>query len=493
MMFDMLAEARDRGLMSGMTDNGAGGLSSSVGEMAELTNGARIDLSVAPLKYPGLQPWEILISEAQERMTIAVRPQHLAAFMELAQRREVEATVLGEFTDGGRFEVTYGEQDAVDLPLAFLHDGWPRRRLVARLSDPQRRPEPAAGAVGETLLAMLARPNIRAVEDVARGYDHEVKGLSVVKPFVGRGRDVPSTATVMRVRHGRPEGVVLGEGCHPYYADFDAHAMAQAAVDEAVRRVLCAGARWDRLSALDNFCWPDPLVSEHKLAQLVRTCQGLREACEAYWLPLISGKDSMKNDAVLDGVKISIPPTLLVSVMGQLQDVSRALDLVPRTEGDLIWVLGQTRAELAGSEAYRMVGSDGGAVPRTDVRAHAAAYQAFVTARDAGLVRSAHVTSRGGLGVALAHLALASGRTLEIDPAQDLDPFAWLFSESTGRIVFTTAAGDADDVERAFGRHTLTRIGHVGAHGGDLRVGETVVDGNAMASAFGGHARALTA
>ena len=316
MMFDMLAQARDEGLLSAMTDNGAGGLSSSVGEMAEATGGARIDLSRAPLKYPGLAPWEILVSEAQERMTVAVPPEHLPAFMALARRREVEATVLGEFTDHGRFEVRYGDEPVVDLPLSFLHDGWPRRTLSARAQPPTRPPVPAAalaaerdpGRQGAHLLEMLGSPNLASGEARARAYDHEVKGLSVIKPWVGVRRDVPASATVLRIRHGRPQGVVLGEGVHPFYAELDAFAMAQAAVDEGVRRVLAAGARWDRLAALDNFCWPDPIVSEatpdgeHKLAQLVECCQGLRAACEAYGLPLISGKDSMKNDAVLDGV-----------------------------------------------------------------------------------------------------------------------------------------------------------------------------------------------
>jgi phosphoribosylformylglycinamidine synthase len=471
MMFDMLAEARDRGLLSGMTDNGAGGLSSSVGEMAELTGGARIDLAAAPLKYPGLQPWEILVSEAQERMTVAVAPDQLPAFLGLAAAREVEATVLGEFTDSGRFEVTYGEQSVVDLPLSFLHEGWPRSRLRARLQA-RRAPavdwRPTDDGIGGELLALLSRPNLRALEGQARGYDHEVKGLSAVKPFVGQGRDVPATATVLRVRHGRPQGVVLAEGIHPHYGDLDAHAMAQAAVDEAVRRVLCAGARWDRLAALDNFCWPDPIESAktpdgaHKLAQLVRCCQGLREACEAYGLPLISGKDSMKNDAVLDGVKISIPPTLLVSVMGQMADVRNAITLVPRTEGDIVWLLGASRGELGGSEVQRLLGFGGGDVPRTELAHDAAAYQAFVRLRDRGLVRSAHVTSRGGLAVALAHMVMASHRVLTVRNDTELSSFAWIFGESTGRIVFTTSPEHAESIEQELEAHAHARLGIVG-------------------------------
>lgn len=477
MMFDMLAEARDAGLLSGMTDNGAGGLSSSIGEMAEFTGGARIDLERAPLKYPGLAPWEILISEAQERMSVAVRPEHVEAFLALAQRREVEATVLGEFTDSGRFEVTYGDASVVDLSLEFLHEGWPKDVLRAELDDVAVEVDGLPegwhdeGAVADRLDQLLGSHEFRCTVDIARGYDHEVKGLSVIKPWIGVHRDVPSTATVMRARHARPEGVVLGEGIAPFYSADDADAMAKACVDEGVRRVLCAGARLDRIAALDNFCWPDPIRSEktpdgeHKLAQLVLCCRGLRTACEAYGVPLISGKDSMKNDAVLDGVKISIPPTLLVSVMGQMPDVSKALTLQPRAEGDVVWLLGLTHSELGGSAAERMGGRYSGGVPSSDVMAYAQTYAAFAEVRDAGLVRSADALGRGGLGMTLARAALSSDRSLSITLPNlpSLGAYGWLFSESTGRILFTCAPDQVGAVERALGSHGLLRLGEVGA------------------------------
>ena len=477
MMADLLHEARALGLYSSITDNGAGGLSSSVGEMAGATGGARIDLARAPLKYPGLAPWEILISEAQERMTLAVPKASIDAFLALAARREVEASVLGEFTDSGRLEVTHGETMVCELGLEFLHDGLPRWPLRARWSPPARPlSEPGALArvlaeatLGEVLLGLLRRPNLASNEPIARRYDHEVKGLSVIKPWVGVRQDVPATATVMRARHLGPEGVVLAEGVHPFYSDLDTDAMARACVDEAVRRLLCAGARYDRMAALDNFCWPDPVQGprtpdgEHKLAQLVRCCEGLRAACEAYGVPLISGKDSMKNDAHLGGVKISIPPTLLVSAIGQLDDVRRAIDLVPLAAGDHVYVLGETRVELGGSELARTHGLTLDGVPRTDLEVFAARYVAFVAARDAGLVRSAHVAGRGGLAIALAHMAIAGELGLDIDIASVLEdsPGAALFSESTGRIVFTAAPQDAAAVAQALGAHGLGLLGVV--------------------------------
>ncbi len=478
MMFDMLTEAREAGLIASMTDNGAGGLSSSVGEMAEATHGARIDLSRAPLKYPGLMPWEVLISEAQERMTVAVAPERLEAFMALARRREVEASVLGEFTDDGRFVATWGDELVVDLPLSFLHDGLPKVTLSAKASYPAPAPlddasaRAAAAAGTEDLIALLAQPEIATNEARARAYDHEVKGLSVIKPHVGVHRDVPATATVLRTRHGRPEGVVLAEGVHPYFAELDAEQMAKACVDEAVRRLLCAGARGDRLAALDNFCWPDPVVSdktpdgEHKLAQLVDTCRGLREACEAFGLPLISGKDSMKNDANLDGIKISIPPTLLVSAIGQMPDVSKALTLEPAAIGDEVWLLADDDDDvLAGSAWLRARGGQGGHGPRTDVARMADRYRAFVAARDAGLVASAHVVGRGGLAVAAAHMVMASWWSLTLRLSSTSSAAAALFGEATGRVLLTSRAADAAAVQQRLAPVGATKIGTVDAPG----------------------------
>lgn len=490
MMADFLLEARDLGLYSGLTDNGAGGLSSSVGEMAQSTGGVRIDLARAPLKYPGLAPWEILISEAQERMTLSVPKDRLEEFLALAGRREVEASVLGEFDGSGRMVVMFADQVVCDLSLEFLHEGLPRWALRARWSPPARAASTreqvdAALAAEDLVVRLLARPNLRSNEDWARRYDHEVKGLSVIKPWVGVRQDVPATATVMRARHLRPEGVVLGEGVHPFYSDLDTYAMATACVDEAVRRALCAGARLDRLSALDNFCWPDPVQSaatpdgEHKLAQLVRCCEGLRAACEAFLVPLISGKDSMKNDAVLGGVKISIPPTLLVSVMGQIDDVRRALDLTPVAAGDLVFVLGETGRHLGGSEFERLAGLQCAEVPTTELEVCARRYAAFVAARDAGLVRSAHVVGRGGLAVALAHMTLAGELGVGVDVGSVLldmpegTAMEALVSESTGRIVLTCAPDRAVALRHALAEHGLRRVGLVepaDAGGGWLQV-----------------------
>lgn len=492
MMFDFLLEARDRGLYDAITDNGAGGLSSSVGEMAEGPGGARLDLAGAPLKYAGLAPWEIFLSEAQERMTLAVPPESLDEFLDLARRREVEASVLGEFTADGFLEVTYGDEIVALLDMEFLHEGDPEMRLVARWQPPrfEEPPEPAAETIdhGRLLGDLMARLNLASNERKARHYDHEVKGLTVVKPWVGAAADVPAEGTVFLVHHDSLRGYVLSEGVNPQLSDLDTEVMAAAAVDEAVRRQLAAGAGLDRIAALDNFCWPDPVQSPHtpdgeyKLAQLVRACRGLYATCRAYGVPLISGKDSMKNDAVMGGVKISVPPTLLVSAIGQIEDVRRAVTLDFKSAGDVLFVLGETTGETGGSEYLRLLGERAGLAadlgapapyvgrdaPPVDAERNLALYARFAEAMRRGLVRSAAVPARGGLAAALARAAMAGelGAEVELDavPApSDLATDRLLFAESNGRFLVTVAAPDADAMEALFDGLPCGRVGTVRA------------------------------
>ncbi len=479
MMFDFLAEARDRGLYSAITDNGAGGLSSSVGEMARQPGGARLDLARAPLKYQGLAPWEILVSEAQERMTVAVPPEHLAEFLSLARRREVEATDLGAFTDDGLFRCTFGDAPVLLLPLDFLHDGDPELRISAEWAPPAPapiapRPEPLDHREGNALArAFLARENLRSNELLARTYDHEVKALTVVKPWVGVHRDVPSDATVMLVSHdGDPTGYALAEGVFPSYSDHDAHAMAQAGVDLAVRRVIAAGARPDRIAALDNYCWPDPLEgpanpdARHKAAQLVRASRGLQEICVAYGVPLVSGKDSMKNDAVIGGKRISIPPTLLVSAIAIVPDVRKAVTLEVSEPGTVLVLVGETRDELGGSEWAAHRGERGGAVPRCRPVEAWERYRAVAKAIADRLVVAAHAVGRGGLLPALFHVARASGLGLaaDLDRVPREGALGWealLFSESTGRFLLAARPGDAQALKARFAKGTAQVVGEL--------------------------------
>lgn len=479
-MYEFLIEARDLGLFRALTDNGAGGLSSSIGEMCRLSGGADVDLTHAPLKYEGLQPWEIFLSEAQERMTLAVPPEHWEAFAALAQRRDVEVSRLGVFTDSGYLRVSYRGRLCGSLRLDFLHEGCPRMNLQA-VWTPPRVPPPRALRAGNRnvwLLRLLASPNIRSKEAISRHYDGEVKGLSVVKPFVGLASDVPSDATVLLVDYHSREGVVLAEGINPFLSDIDTYSMAVSAVDEAVRRIVSVGGRWDRIAALDNFCWPDPVLSEktpdgpYKLAQLVRANQALYDICTAFGVPLISGKDSMKNDSTRGGRKISIPPTLLVSTIGKIDDVRQAVTMPFKQAGDAIFVIGLTRNELGASEFHRLraraAGQPhrfGGQPPTVEIESAKSLYHALNEAQVRGLVRSCHTPTMGGLAVAFALAALGGRLGARIDlenvPEQGASLDALLFAESNSRFVVTCPADRAAELEAIFRGLPCARVGDV--------------------------------
>jgi phosphoribosylformylglycinamidine synthase subunit PurSL len=485
-MFDFLLEARDQGLYNAITDNGAGGLSSSVGEMARDSNGCELHLERAPLKYAGLQPWEILVSEAQERMTLAVPPQHLDPFRALAARRGVEATVLGRFTASGRFHVFYDGQSVADLEMNFLHGGVPQMRLRARWRplvhhEPQP-PEPTDYA--ELLCAMLGRLNICSKEAWVRQYDHEVQGMSVVKPFIGSQNDGPSDAAVLRPLLDSNTGIVVANGICPRYGDIDTYHMVACAIDEAVRNVIAVGGRVGRIAGLDNFCWPDPIPSptnpdgEYKLAQLVRANQALYDYCRAYDLPCISGKDSMKNDYRVGDARISIPPTVLFSVLGVIEDVRAVVTMDAKRPGDVVYVLGVTRAELGGSEYYALLGHVGNSVPRVDAAAARRLYEALSAAMARGLVASCHDCSDGGLGVALAETAFAGGVGMDIDlrlvpGARDLRDDVTLFSESPSRFVITVHPPDVAVFEASLQGLPWAAVGHVAETGTFRLVGRS--------------------
>ncbi|OPY92020.1 MAG: Phosphoribosylformylglycinamidine synthase 2 [Syntrophaceae bacterium PtaU1.Bin231] len=473
-MTDFLLKARDLDLYRCITDNGAGGLSSSVGETARLSGGCEIDLEKAPLKYAGLNPWEILISESQERMTLAVDPARIDAFLALARKMDVEATVLGRYTDSGKFHVRYGERTVAFLDMDFLHAGLPPMQLEAVWTPPSH-PEPdfaTPGNLGDALKKMLSRLNLCSKESVVRQYDHEVQGGSVVKPLVGAANDGPGDAAVIRPLLDSFAGIIVSNGICPRYGDIDAYAMAACALDEALRNAIAVGGNLKRIAVLDNFCWCDPVQSEktpdgeYKLAQLVRANKALYEYTTAFGVPCISGKDSMKNDYMIGDVKISIPPTLLFSALGVMEDVRKAVTMDAKGPGDLVYVLGKTRRELGGSEWFAMHGFIGNGVPQVRIGEAKALYEALSGAIDRGLVASCHDCSDGGLGAALAETAFAGAFGLEVSlrdvPAEGCErEDDLLFSESASRFVVTVAPRFRKAFEKAMKNCAAARIGVV--------------------------------
>ena len=473
-MFDFLLLARDRGLYHALTDNGAGGLSSSIGEMAEDSSGFELHLDRAPLKYPGLSPWEILISEAQERMTLAVPPANLAEFLELAATMDVEATALGQFTDSGYFHCLYAGQTVAYLEMDFVHQGVPQLVIPAKWQPPQLS-EPTIAPpedLGAELKALLARLNICSKEAVVRRYDHEVQAGTVIKPLTGVTNDGPSDAAVFRPLLDSFEGVVVAHGICPGYSDIDTYWMMACAIDEGLRNYVAVGGAIDHVAGLDNFCWCDPVLSEktsdgpYKAAQLVRANQALYDYCVAFGVPLISGKDSMKNDYQIGGQKISIPPTVLFSVIGKIPDLRQAQTLDVKQPEDGVYLLGETHDELGGSEYYAQHAALGVTVPRVDAAAARRRYRTLNQAQRQGLLASCHDLSDGGLGVALAESAFAGGFGLSIELAAlggtaiERDD-TLLFSESQSRLLVTVHPSQQEAFEILFAEQPCYRLGRV--------------------------------
>jgi phosphoribosylformylglycinamidine synthase subunit PurSL len=482
-MHDFLLEARDEGLIRFITDNGGGGLSSSVGESARFSNGCEIELEKVPLKYEGLDQWEIWVSESQERMTVAVAPEDLGRFMDLSAKHAVESTVIGRYTDSGALHITYEGTPCAHVDLDLLRSGFPQWQFDAHWKPPEARGliEPVLGPPRdyETLLTdLLARPNIASKEWIIRQYDHEVQGGSVIKPLVGRRRDVTGDAAVIRPVVDSLRGLAFAQALLPHYSAIDAYHMMACTIDEAVRRILSVGADPDHIGGVDNFCWPN--IEYHpvrnpdgrfKAAQLVRACRALKDISLAYGIPLLSGKDSMYVDGHLPGRygethKISALETIQFSTIGVIDDVEICVTPDAKIPEDRVYVIGMTRNELGGSEYYDLFGKIGRNVPQVDPDAFLRTYRAIHDVIRQGLVASVHGVYRGGLGVHLATVAMAGELGLEIEldrvPAEGIDrDDTLLFSESAGRFIVTVAPQHQDAFEKHFDGLPLADIGIV--------------------------------
>ena len=429
---DALLAARDRRLFRALTDCGAGGLSSAVGEMGAQC-GARVELEKVPLKYAGLAPHEIWISEAQERMVLAVPPEHLAECRSVFTAEDVESTPIGTFTDTGRLVLDHDGERIGELDMGFLHGGTPRpiRRASWTPPDLEDPGAPALEEVGGTLVALLGRPGVSSKEWIVRQYDHEVQDTSVVKPLCGARADGPSDGVVLAPLPGSHRGVALGCGANPRLGRLDPRAMAMAVIDEALRNVVACGGDPQRTAILDNFSWGN-CEKPDRLGALVLAARGCYEAALAYGTPFISGKDSLNNEYRLREETLSIPPTLYVSALARVPDVRRAVTMDAKRAGNLLLLVGATRAELGGSELFAHLGLDGGAVPTPDLASAPEVLRKLHSALRRGTVRSCHDLSEGGLGVALAETCLAGGMGADVNLAViDHEPFPAGYDETT--------------------------------------------------------------
>lgn len=466
----IINEARGKQLYSSITDDGAGGLSSSVGEMAQATGGCEVFLDNVPLKYPGLAPWQIWISESQERMTLAVPKKKWKAFSNLMKKRGVEANVIGKFTNSGRCVVKYGKQTVLGLEMDFLHNGRPIKHRYSQKTQ-VRNPDPEikiADNFNKEVLNLLAQPNIAGFAFISQQYDHEVQGGSVLKPLQGAGR-INADSSVTRPILTSKKGVVLSYGLTPSYSEIDSYAMAAAAIDSAVRAAVATGADPDFLALLDNFCWCSS-DEPARLAQLKDALKACFDVATIFGTPFISGKDSMYNDFKgfdVNGrpVKISIPPTLLISAIGVVPDVAKTVSLDAKMPGDLIYILGQTHNELGGSEFLKSLNnaSPGNNVPAVDAEKNLQMYRAFYKAVQQNLIASAISVSKGGLAVALAKMCAGGnlGATIDIEnmPGTAQANYTKLFSESQGRILVSIAPQNRKKFERLMPESIFAKIG----------------------------------
>jgi phosphoribosylformylglycinamidine synthase II len=444
---DVQLQARDQGLYRAVTDCGAGGFSSAVGELGADT-GVRVDLEKAPLKYQGLAPWEIWVSESQERMVLAVPPENWPALQALAESEGVEATVIGRFTDDNKLTVCYQDEVLGVLDNEFLHKGMPRvhRKAIWRGRTPELKPSGRIDLkpreLGPALVGLLAHPNIASKRWVVQQYDHEVQGGSVLKPFVGLDQRGPNDACVFRPRLDSDRGVVVSNGFNPSYGTLDSYWMAACAIDEALRNLVAVGGTVQHAALLDNFCWGDPENPE-ELAALVRATQACYDVAKGFGVPFISGKDSLNNTwRDTDGKIRSIPRSLLISAIGVIEDVSHVVSMELKQAGDWLYLIGETREEMGGAHLWKVLDKPGrGIVPHVNVNRARESFDLLHQAINKGFVRACHDLSEGGLAVAAAEMAFAGGLGMDLDLAHiwtsggTLSAAAVLFSETPSRFI----------------------------------------------------------
>lgn len=488
MVLDILLTARDRGLYHAVTDCGAGGFSSAVGEMGEKI-GAEVWLNRIPLKYDGLSYTEMWISEAQERMVFAVPKEKWDELKALCDSECVEATVIGQFVPTERLVLKYGDQQVADIAMDFLHKGRPPVIRDAVYAPPANLPlsdSSASDNFTSPLLKILGSLNVCSKEWVIRQYDHEVQGGSVLKPLAGVANDGPGDAAVLRPVLASRRGIVVSCGMNPRYGDFDTYWMAASAIDEAVRNCIAVGADPERIAILDNFCWGTTDRPE-TLGSLVRAALACYDVATVLGTPFISGKDSLNNEFRPQGAKepISIPPSLLISALGQVDDVSHCVSMDLKSPGNLLYIVGSTNDELGGSHYAMVENLTGGEVPKMDVVAAKRTFAAVHKAIHAKVVRACHDLSEGGLAVAAAEMAFAGelGAKVAIDAVPctgQLSVASRLFSESNTRFLCEVSPEKTDVFEALLDGVPHARIGQV-VDTGRLQVvdgvsGKVVVD-----------------
>ncbi|MCA9405620.1 MAG: phosphoribosylformylglycinamidine synthase subunit PurL [Candidatus Omnitrophica bacterium] len=414
-VLDALLIARDEGLYTAITDCGAGGFSSAVGEMGQEL-GARVDLDKAPLKYQGLNYTEIWISESQERMVMSVPQKHIDRFLEVFAGENVEATVIGQFTGHKKLELFYNNVQVCDLDMEFLHEGTPRITKEAKWVEKKKKNPKilCPNDLTEKLFECLSHYNVCSKEWIIRQYDHEVQGGSIIKPLVGVANDGPSDASVVAPKLGSTKGIAISNGINFRYGMIDPFWMAASCIDEAVRQVVSVGGDVDKIAILDNFCWGNPDKAD-RLGGLVRCAEGCYKAAVGYQVPFISGKDSLYNEYAEGNKSIAIPGTILISAIGIIEDVTKTITMDLKQKDSFLYCIGETFDEMGGSiylDTFDLIGSS---VPKVNFKKGMVLFKALQKAIKKGLVLAAHDCSEGGLAVAAAEMAFSGGYGVDIN------------------------------------------------------------------------------
>lgn len=469
---------RDLGLASGITDLGAGGISSAVGEMANRSGcGAVVELEKVPLKAQDLLPWEIFLSESQERMLLSVPPQNLEKVLKVFEAEEVEATVIGLFTRDGKLTVKHRERVVGELDMRFLFNPPRLSMAVSWRERLEREPDFAAPRdVQEVLVKLLGSANASSKECIVRTYDQQVRGNTVLTPFLGI-KPIPCDAAVIKPLESSEKCVSVSCGINPRYGKIDPYWMAASSIDEAIRNNICVGGR--RICLLDNFVWGDPHNPE-ELGGILRAASACYTFSKAFGTPFISGKDSLHNESPLGPVT----PTIMITAIGIVPDVKKVVTPILKAPGDSIFVVGLTKAELGGSEYYRLMGYLGNSVPRVDAEIASSIFSKMIEAMDSGLVSACHDLSEGGLGLAAAEMAISPGLGIELDlrrvPVSGVhrNDFV-LFSESNSRFLVEVPSGRRHEFESVMSGVPHAEVGSVVRSEG-LRIigidGRVVVD-----------------
>jgi len=454
-----ILEVRDQGLCSGITDLGGGGLSCAAGEMAYRSNcGVHIHLEKVPLKYVGMSPWEIWISESQERMLISVPKDNVGKVLDIFKNEDVEATPIGTFNDTKMLWVGYKGYGIADLDLRFLFNP-PRAKRIAKWTKPNysepKFPEPSD--LTDSLLKLMSAPNIASKESVIRTYDHEVQGNTVLKPLQGKYSG-PNDAAVIKPLPDSWKGIAVSCGINPNYGKIDPYWMAASSIDEAIRNNVSVGGR--RIALLDNFTWGNPEKPD-RLGGLLRAVQACYDFAKKFGTPFVSGKDSLYNESPLGPVT----PTLLITALGIVPDIKKIVSVDSKELENPIYIVGKTYAELGGSEYYKLTGFIGKSVPR--VRAQAKRIMDAVTAAiDAGYIKACHDLSEGGLGIAIAEMAFTGGHGTELHlksvPRSNIERDDYLlFSESNSRFLVEVPKKCVENFESLMKSVPHARIGKV--------------------------------